>query len=105
VGSDGVEWTGRPLPVEKLDLSGQAGTLEAYRFYWVRDTVTASQYMAKVLQAWSKLSGRGDDAALIVIYAPRRTRGDDPAPSLRAFARDMSPSIEQALTAAREYRQ
>ncbi len=47
--------------------------LQAYRLYWVAGHVTSSQYEAKALQAWSKLSGRGDDAALVVIYAPRRS--------------------------------
>jgi EpsI family protein len=75
--------------------------LQAYRLYWVGGAVTSSQYMAKALQAWSKLSGRGDDAALIVIYTPRRSREDDSGSAVRAFARDMSPSIERALAAAR----
>ena len=99
--SDRIEWTGRPLPVERLDLSGQGGALQTYRLYWVGDTVTASPYMAKALQAWSKLSGRGDDAALIVIYAPRLSRDDNTVSSLRAFAREMSPSIERGLAATR----
>ena len=100
-GGDSIEWNGRSQPVERSDLSGQGGALQAYRLYWVGDTVTSSQYMAKALQAWSKLSGRGDDAALIVIYAPRLSRDDDAVSSLRAFAREMSPSIERGLAAAR----
>ncbi len=64
--------------------------------------MTSNQYAAKALQAWSKISGRGDDAALVVTYAARRTHDDDPSQSLRAFAREMSPSIERALAAARE---
>jgi EpsI family protein len=104
-GSDSVEWNGRPERIERADLSGQSRALQAYRLYWVAGHVTASQYEAKALQAWSKISGRGDDAALIVIYAPRRTRDDDPTPILRAFAREMSPSIEHALTATRESRE
>jgi hypothetical protein len=66
--------------------------------------VTSSQYEAKALQAWSKLSGQGDDAALVVVYAARRTRDDDPTPILRGFMREMSPSIERALVAARDSR-
>ena len=103
--TDSFEWAGRPQAVELSELSGQADALQVVRLYWVGGVTTSSQTMAKILQAWSKLSGRGDDAALIVVYAPRRARGDDPAPSLRAFARDMSPSIEQALATARENRQ
>ena len=101
-GSESIEWSGRPERVERADLSGQTTALQAYRLYWVAGHVTSSQYEAKALQAWSKLSGRGDDAALVVIYAPRRTRDDDPTPILRAFTSEMSPSIERALAATRE---
>jgi exosortase A len=103
-GSDSIEWSGRPERVERADLSGQTAALQAYRLYWVAGNVTSSQYVAKALQAWSKLSGRGDDAALVVIYAPRRTRDDDPTSILRAFTREMSASIERALAATRERR-
>jgi exosortase A len=103
-GSDSAEWSGRPVRVERADLSGQTTALQAYRLYWIAGHVTSSQYEAKALQAWSKLSGRGDDAALVVIYAPRRTRDDDQTSLLRTFAKEMSPSIERTLAAAREAR-
>ena len=103
-GSQSVEWSGRPERVERADLSGQTAALQAYRLYWVAGHVTSSQYEAKALQAWSKLSGRGDDAALVVIYAPRRTRDDDPTSILSAFTSEMSPSIERALVATSEGR-
>jgi exosortase A len=103
-GSDSVAWLGRTERVDRAELSGQTATLRAFRLYWVAGSVTSSSYKAKALQAWAKLTGRGDDAALIVIYAIRRSRADDPAPSLRAFAQQMSPSIERALAGARERR-
>lgn len=103
-GSDSIEWSRRPERVERADLSGQTIGLQAYRLYWVAGRVTSSQYEAKALQAWSKLSGQGDDAALVVVYAARRTRDDDPTPILRAFTREMSSSIERALATAREAR-
>ena len=98
---DSIEWTGRSESVERAELSGQTKALQAYRLYWVGGRITSNQYAAKALQAWSKLSGRGDDAALIVIYAPTSGRGDEATSSLRAFAREMSPSIERSLAAAR----
>lgn len=103
-GSESVEWSGRPERVERADLSGQTTALQTYRLYWIAGHVTSSQYEAKALQAWSKLSGHGDDAALVVIYAPRRTRDDDQTSVLRAFTKEMSPSIERSLAAAREAR-
>lgn len=103
-GSESIEWSGRPERVERADLSGQTMGLQTYRLYWIGGHVTSSQYEAKALQAWSKLSGRGDDAALVVIYAARRTRDDDQTPLLRRFTKEMSPSIERTLAAARETR-
>jgi EpsI family protein len=103
-GSDSVAWMGRTERVDRADLSGQTVPLRVFRLYWVAGSVTSSPYAAKALQAWSKLTGRGDDAALIVIYAARRSRDDDPTPSLKAFAQQMSPSIERALAGARERR-
>ena len=103
-GSDSVAWLGRAERVERVDLSGQTATLRAFRLYWVAGSVTSSPYTAKALQAWAKLTRRGDDAALIVIYGAKRSHDDDPTPSLRAFAQEMSPSIERALAGARERR-
>ena len=103
-GTDRIEWTGRPERVETAALLGESTALEVFRLYWVTGYITSNQYAAKALQAWSKLSGRGDDAALVVMYAPKRGHDDDPGVSLRAFARAMSPSIERALAAASESR-
>jgi len=103
-GSDIVAWLGRPERIERADLSGRTATLRAFRLYWVAGNVTSSPYKAKALQAWSKLTRRGDDAALIVIYGAKRSHDDDPTPSMRAFAQEMSPSIERSLAAARERR-
>jgi EpsI family protein len=103
-GSDRVTWQGRTERIDRADLSGQTATLRIFRLYWIAGSVTSSPYAAKALQAWSKLTGRGDDAALIVIYGAKRSHDDDPTPSLRAFAQQMSPSIERALAGARERR-
>ena len=42
------------------------------------------------VQAWSKLTGRGDDAALIVIYTPITSHDDRARESLHAFAAAMA---------------
>jgi hypothetical protein len=51
--------------------------------------------------AWSKLRGRGDDSALIVVYASRPSPEKVQTGVLREFAAAMSPSIDRALDAAR----
>jgi exosortase A len=103
-GGDSIRWENRPARVDRSDLAGRTTDMQAFSLFWVDGRVTSSQYVAKALQAWSKLSGRGDDAALIVIYAARRRHDDDRRPSLRAFAQEMSPSIERTLDATRDTR-
>lgn len=103
-GSDSMQWVSRPARVARSDLSGRTTAVQAFSLFWVDGRVTSSQYVAKALQAWSKLSGRGDDAALIVIYAARRTHDDDRRPSLRAFAQELSPAIQRALDTTRDTR-
>jgi EpsI family protein len=72
-----------------------------YRLYWIAGHVTSSQYVAKALTAWSVLSGRGDDSALIVIYTPNPEPGRQGRDTLHDFASAMSPAIERALAMAR----
>ena len=41
-----------------------------WRFYWVKNGFTASNYMGKSQGALSRITGRGDDGANVVIYTP-----------------------------------
>ena len=100
-GSDSVEWSGQRVPVGQAEILGNQIRLEVFRLYWVDGRVTSSEYVAKARLAWSKLAGRGDDAALVVMYTPMRASGDDVRMTLRAFASAMSPSIERALATSR----
>ncbi len=100
VGSDSVEWVGSPVSVHRAALSGRDVGLEIFRLYWVNGTVTASEYVAKALTAWSRLRGRGDDSALIVIYTTKPAPDKDVRDVLREFAASMSPAIERTLEAA-----
>ncbi len=100
-GSDGVEWVGEHVPVNRAEIAGSQARLEVFRLYWVDGRTTDSEYVAKARLAWSKLSGRGDDAALIVMYTPILAPGHAAQTALRAFASAMSPSIERELAASR----
>jgi EpsI family protein len=99
-GSDTVNWVDKSVTVSRVELSGPDTELEIFRLYWVNGRVTASEYVAKGLIAWSKIIGQGDDSALIVIYAARPPRGKGTGDILREFAAANSPSIEQALAMA-----
>ena len=44
--------------------------VQAWKFYWVNEKLTANNIYAKILGALSKIKGQGDDGAIIVIYVP-----------------------------------
>jgi exosortase A len=97
-----VDWNGRATTVERTELIGRDVRLQVIRLFWIAGHVTWNPYVAKALQAIAKLQGSGDDAALIVMYAPASVNGNVARESLRSFAADMSPAIAHALAAARE---
>jgi exosortase A len=49
--------------------------LEVWQIYWINGTLTASDYLAKVYSAVYRLLGRGDDSAVIVVYAVKGPPG------------------------------
>jgi exosortase A len=101
-GTDQVDWEDRKTTVGRAELAGRETRLQVIHLFWVAGHVTSNPYFAKALHAIAKLQGLGDDAALIVIYAPTGGDGELARESLHAFAADMSPAIGRALTAARE---
>jgi len=88
------------LPVIESRLRG-ATNLLVWRWYWVDGQFVTNPYWAKVLQARSRLFGRGDDSAAVFAYVPY---GEDPqraGESLHAFVRAMLPAIHTTLQHAR----
>lgn len=57
-----------------LSAQGNPGRLVAWQIYWIHGTLTASDYLAKAYSAFYRLTGHGDDAAVIILY----TRNDQP---------------------------
>ena len=95
--ADTIDWAGERVSAERTQISGPSLQLDVLRLFWIDGRVTASEYAAKALTAWSRLTGRGDDSALIVVYAPKRPAKQDTAGTLADFAQAMSPSIARAL--------
>lgn len=58
------------------DLSSQVGAprMLVWQIYWINGRLTASDYVAKAYSAFYRLTGRGDDSAVIILY----TRKDFP---------------------------
>lgn len=104
-------WQGAPMQVTESLLRARAGALTAdaerllvWRLYWVNDRFVASDVQAKLQTAFSRIRGRGDDGAIVLLYTvlPRQTSDDAEAmrtarDHLRAFVGSQGASLEQAL--------
>lgn len=65
-----AELRGFPQPGQAND-----SRMTVWQIYWINGTLTSSDYLAKVYSAVQRLTGRGDNSAVIVIYTPK----DQPA--------------------------
>jgi exosortase A len=97
----------RQLAVRTAELRGvdaghlSAGRLVVWQLYWINGTLTASDYLAKVYGAYDRLTGRGDDSAVIIVY----TRKDQPGGAeavLESFLSTNYAAINERLLAMRK---
>lgn len=77
-----------------LGTSAGGARLSAAQSYWINGVWTPSDLRAKAQGLWERLAGRGDDAAVVILYA------DDEA-ALVEFLRDNRPSLDAWLKAVR----
>ena len=92
-GTQQVDGGGTALSVRSAQLRGSGHAaqlaserLRVWRFYWINGTLTASDEHAKASAAWQRLLGRGDDAAVVIVYAEDEPPGRG-AGALAAFVR------------------
>ena len=112
VKSDDVAWTVAPDTTRVIDVGGKPMTLRTvtlhsrsdgrgdllvWRTYWVNGRFTSSDFVARAEIALGKLMGRGDDAAVVVVYAP--ASGGEPA--LEDFVAANLAPIERLLQITR----
>ena len=102
-----VDVAGRPLEVAETQIKGDGGhgdeRLLAWRWYWINGRLTTNDYLAKAYNAFDKLTGRGDDSAVIVVTTPMTGHDDTKArATLAAFVAAMEPRIVAQLAATRE---
>jgi exosortase A len=101
---------GRTVEVRETSLlqigsasAGERERLTVWQLYWVNGTLTANDHAAKLLGAWHRLLGRGDDGAAIVLYAADAA-GKPADATLKRFAGANLAAIERALDATRAAR-
>ena len=83
--------------------SGGIQRLRVWQWYWVDGILTASDIKAKLLTLKSRLSGRGDDGAIVVVYAPDGQPGGGEA-ALAAFAPALADALAPVLAEVRAQR-
>ncbi len=87
----------QPLKIRTTRLRGPAGTqMVVWQWYWVNGRWTSSDLLAKAHTALSRLTGQGDDSAVIILYAWQTEPGEAEA-ILTAFADAAGEVIETAL--------
>ena len=82
-------------------LRSRSMSLVVWRWYWVDGQYVVNPYWAKLLQAKSKLLGRGDDGAVVIVYAPYDDRPQAAELALKDFVGAMLPAITWSLEYAR----
>jgi exosortase A len=81
--------------------SAQADRLMVWQYYWINGTLTSSDYLAKAYGALYRLVGRGDDAAVIVVYTPKGQAGDAEA-VLESFLTTNYAAVNEFLLNAKK---
>jgi EpsI family protein len=88
-----AELRGSPLAAETA-----AERLTVWQLYWVNRTLTSSDILAKAYTALYSLLGRGDNSAVIIVYAPKgeSNQGEQ---ALDAFMQSNTSAISAWLRA------
>ncbi|MBK1679284.1 exosortase A [Rhodocyclus tenuis] len=99
-----VQFAGLPANVRAAELLGRDTTPETrlivWQWYWINGQLTSSDLAAKLYTAFSRLLGKGDDSAVVMLYAPKESADE----ALPAFARDAGAGIARQLATTRDRR-
>jgi len=79
----------------------RAPRLRVWQIYWINGRPFISDWQAKLYGAWQRLLGRGDDAAVLLIYVNKAAAGADDA-MLKDFLRMHWAALDTALRGVRD---
>ena len=85
------------LSLTEAKLRDSSERLLVWYWYWVDGQYTANQVWGKILQAKARLLGRGDDAAVVIVYALDDDRPQAAEQTLNDFVEAMLPAITRSL--------
>lgn len=66
-----IEWRTAELRGAALAEHANSMRLVVWQIYWINGTLTSSDYLAKIYSALYRMTGRGDDSAVILVYTPK----------------------------------
>ncbi len=90
----------RPNRLGGLGFDPAQEGLQVWQIYWVNGRVLSSDWQAKLFGALYRLAGRGDDAAVLYVYADKSAGEADAL--LAEFLRDNWAAIDASLQRTRE---
>ena len=92
-----AELGGRAADVVETKLRSKTQRLLIWHWNWLNGPTTVNAYWAKFYEAKSRLMGRWDDAAAIIVFTPYTERPEAAAEVIQEFLRDMLPSAVATL--------
>jgi exosortase A len=102
---------GKPVSLRTAELRAAAlaekantSRLAVWQVYWINGSLTSSDYLAKVYSAFYQLTGRWEDSAVIVVYAPKDQAGNNQA-LLESFLTSNYAAINELLLQTRHNKQ
>ena len=97
-GSRDTTLAGQSIAVRTAELRGAGEQrLVVWRWYWINGRLTTSDHVAKAWQAFNRLLGRGDDSAVVILYAPTTEGGES---ALESFAAASGEAFDASLRQA-----
>jgi exosortase A len=106
-GSAEIVFNGRPVRAGTAELRGASvgaggaeNRLVVWQLYWVNESLTADDYLAKARIAFLRLLGQADDSAVIILYAPKDQPGGGQA-ALQSFVQTSAAAVETELRRAK----
>lgn len=91
-----VRFGGGDVDALRAGIAGQRSRFVVYRLFWVDGRVTGNPYVVKAWLAWSRLTGRPGDAALIVTYASAGAPGDPAREAMQVLSGPILEVLDRA---------
>jgi exosortase A len=105
LGTQPLSVTAATVREQGTALSSSGERLQVWRFYWVNGQFTASDIAAKLQGALGRVTGRGDDSAIVALYTPLNREVPEAQARQQAnerlqdFLKTQGPALQQALQA------